>query len=158
MAPGQARLSSSPKDRVRRRAVEALLEGWANRWNRHDADGLAALVAQDVDFVTVAGRWLQGRSDFREWHSSIHRAHLRDSLWTNRGHRLRLLRDDLLLVHLEWTIANERVVGQGQRERSGIFTWLVAPGDEAWCILAAHNTNLAEASRHCLSGPVERCH
>jgi uncharacterized protein (TIGR02246 family) len=128
-------------------AVEAILVRWAHAWNRHDSACLAALVATDVDFVTVAGRWLHGRSEFLEWHRWIHLAHLRASHWTNLAYRLRRLRDDLFIVHLEWMIENENRVDESlQSTRSGIFTWLVAPRSEFWCIVAAHNTNLSDGT------------
>jgi len=131
----------------------ALASEWQDAWNRHDAGLLARLVAVDVDFVTVAGRWLSGRKEFHEWHGLIHRAHLRDSRWTNLAYRSRLLHGTLTLFHLEWRIDNEmRSDSSRRRSRLGVFTWIVSAEGEATEIVAAHNTNLAERTTHRLTG------
>jgi uncharacterized protein (TIGR02246 family) len=128
-----------------RAQIAAIVAGWAQAWNAHDAVALACLVAEDVDFVNVAGRWLQGVEEFRQWHRMIHQSHLRQSVWSTRNYRLRPLVCGLVLVHLEWTIDDELAPKGGRKpQRNGIFTWLVAPRDGSWRIIAAHNTNLAD--------------
>jgi uncharacterized protein (TIGR02246 family) len=131
----------------------ALVDEWQDAWNRHDAGLLARLVAGDVDFVTVAGRWLRGRSEFHEWHGLIHRTHLQASRWTNLGCRARSLHGDLTLVHLEWRIDNEIQAGSPRPlSRLGVFSWVVAIQGDAAEIMAAHNTNLSETTSHRLAG------
>lgn len=116
---------------------------WEAAWNAHDADAMAALVAPDVDFINVGGRWLQGVEEFRGWHATIHRAHLRASTWTTRAVNVRTLGANLALAHVEWTIAGEQARdGTARPDRSGIFTWLMQKRGGEWRIAAAHNTNL----------------
>ena len=57
--------------------IAAIVAEWTQAWNAHDAVALACLVTADVDFVNVAGRWLQGAQEFRQWHRMIHQTHLR---------------------------------------------------------------------------------
>ena len=129
-----------------------MIARWAQAWNAHDADAMAELVACDVDFVNVSGRWLQGADEFREWHRHIHRLHLRDSRWSNLQYRSKFLTAELALVHLEWSIEGERTAaGTPGPQRSGVFTWLLQRRDEAWLIAAAHNTNLGPGVSHRLS-------
>src|SRR5262245_48646200 len=116
-------------------SVKDLLAQWKRAWNDHDAGFLAKLVSKDVDFVTVSGRWLQGRVEFHDWHSSIHRAHLRASHWTNLTYRCRPLSAALWLVHLEWRIDNEfHPARPDQTQRLGIFSWIVASQTSAFLI------------------------
>ena len=131
--------------------IAALIARWADAWNAHDVDALACLVAADVEFINVAGRWLRGREEFCEWHRMIHRAHLRDSNWTTEQYCLRSLRDDLVLVHLEWAIGGERGPDGSPKQRNGIFTWMLSRQEGCWRIAAAHNTNLADGVLHRLS-------
>jgi uncharacterized protein (TIGR02246 family) len=84
--------------------IAAIVTKWTRAWNAHDAVALASLVAADVDFVNVAGRWLQGAEEFRQWHRMIHETHLRQSVWFTRNYCVRSLADSLVLAHLEWTI------------------------------------------------------
>jgi uncharacterized protein (TIGR02246 family) len=79
-------------------AIASVIRRWADAWNAHNAIDMALLVAPDVDFVNVAGRWLQGVEEFREWHRKIHALHFRDSSWENIGHRVRFLTAQLALV------------------------------------------------------------
>jgi len=132
--------------------IAAIVAEWTQAWNAHDEVALACLVTADVDFVNVAGRWLQGAEEFRQWHRMIHQTHLRRSVWSTRNYRLRPLADNLVLVHLEWTIDGALAPnGHGKPQRNGIFTWLVAPHDGLWRIIAAHNTNLADGAFHRLA-------
>ena len=133
-------------------AIGSVIRRWTNAWNAHDAIDMALLVAPDVDFVNVNGRWLQGAEEFREWHRNIHGLHLRDSSWENIGHRVRFLTAQLALVHLEWAINGELTPdGRYGPRRCGIFTWLMELRDGAWLIAAAHNVNLGLGVSHRLS-------
>src|SRR4026207_639179 len=67
--------------------IGILVEAWAAAWNAHDMPRAAALVAADVDFVTVAGRWLKGRDEFLRHHRDIHRRQMRDTTWQPSGTR-----------------------------------------------------------------------
>ena len=137
--------------------IAAIVAAWTQAWNAHDAVALARLVATDVDFVNVGGRWLQGAEEFRQWHRTIHETHLRQSVWSTRYYRPRALAGGLVLVHLEWTIDGEFAPEGARRpQRCGVFTWLVARRDEAWRIIAAHNTNLADGILHRLANDAPR--
>jgi uncharacterized protein (TIGR02246 family) len=133
--------------------IDAVIEAWGRAWNAHDMRGAAALVDADVDFVTVAGRWLRGRDEFLRHHQDIHQRHMRETTWATVGYAVRPLRDDLALAHLEWTIIGERAPdGTPRPQRAGIFTWVVACRGRAWLIAAAHNTNLGADASHRLTG------
>ncbi len=129
--------------------IDALIEAWACAWNAHDMHAAAALVDADVDFVTVAGRWLRGRNEFLRHHQDIHQRHMRETTWATVGYALRPLRDDLVLAHQEWTITGEcDSEGTPHPPRSGIFTWVVTRTERTWLIAAAHNTNLRADTTH----------
>lgn len=135
-------------------ATDALAACWMAAWNAHDMHAAAVLLAPDVEFITVGGLWLRGRSEFLVYHQRIHAIQMRDSRWTNLAIDSRLLRDDLAMVHLEWMIVGDRDPdGTPRAPREGIFTWLAvyeACGG-AWHIKASHNTNLRRDVKHRLS-------
>jgi|SRR5215213_7748544 len=136
-------------------AIAAIVTAWADAWNAHDVNAMAELVAPDIDFVTVSGRWLRGTEEFCEWHRRIHRQHLSESRWSNLQYRSRSLTTDLSVVHIEWTIEGERCpAGKLRPHRSGIFIWLIQRRERGWFIAAAQNTNLGEGVTHLLSAPV----
>jgi uncharacterized protein (TIGR02246 family) len=127
---------------------------WQSAWNRHDADALSALVAPDVEFVTVAGLWLRGRQEFLAHHRLMHATQMRESVWTNVGAARRMLGGGHALQHLEWRIEGDfNSDGTPRAPRHGIFTWVLHLGPSP-LILAGHNTNHASRLAHRLAGKV----
>ena len=133
------------------RMLRGLAMRWQDAWNRRDMDELAASIAPDVDFVTVAGLWLRGRAEFLEHHKGLHRTQMRDSRWATVACAARLACAGLALQHVEWRIQGDRDPdGTPRPPRRGIFTWVVSL-DAQPSILAAHNTNLAAHVTHRLT-------
>ena len=66
LAAAQGAFSDAP--------VAAVATAWEDAWNRHDMDALSDLVAEDVGFITVGGRWLKGREAFKQHHARVHSA------------------------------------------------------------------------------------
>jgi uncharacterized protein (TIGR02246 family) len=154
MGPEPQTPSTAPLPDDEPAAIGSIAARWADAWNTHDADAMADLVATDVDFVSVSGQGLRGADEFRQMHRELHRMQMRDSRWTNVGHRIRTLQDDLALVHLEWTIVGDREPdGTLRSPRRGIFTWLIARCGRYWQIIAAQNTNLRVDVNHRLANP-----
>jgi len=121
----------------------ALATRWEEAWNRHDVPGLAALVAPDADFVTVAGVWLTGIDEFATHHRLLHDGQMRDSRWSTLGVAARSLDARVALAHVEWAIAGDRDPDGAPRQgRRGHFTWVLRDCPE-WRIAVAQNTNLA---------------
>ena len=52
-------------------AVRALPRAFSAAWAEHNGHKLAEIMAEDVDFVTVRGVWLQGRANFQKYHTRI---------------------------------------------------------------------------------------
>jgi hypothetical protein len=52
-------------------SVRALPGMFCNAWAKHDGHELAKIMAEDVDFVTVGGVWLQGRANFEKYHTRL---------------------------------------------------------------------------------------
>ncbi len=133
------------------RRLQDFAARWQDAWNRHDMDDIAASIAPDVDFVTVAGLWLRSRAEFLEHHRTLHRTQMRESRWTTLGSSARLACAGLALQHVEWRIEGDcDHDGASRLPRRGIFTWVVALDPEP-AILAAHNTNLAAHVMHRLT-------
>jgi uncharacterized protein (TIGR02246 family) len=119
-----------------------LAEAWTQAWNTHDMQATRRLFAPDADFVTVGGLWLRGVAEVLRHHEAIHRGHLRDSAWTTHGIRARFIREDLAVVHVEWSLTGERGTDDELRPpRSGVFTWIVDCARARPVVVAAHNTN-----------------
>lgn len=124
-------------------AISKLGKAWQDAWNRRDAAGLTALLADDVDFVTVLGPkgWLKGREQFRDVHAKMFHTLFTESVWSTNETHIKFVRSDLAIARVLWTTKGDKVrhVKHGE-PRSGIFTWVVEKRDGNWLVIASQNT------------------
>lgn len=120
---GAAAGKENAKDQEAIKEIEA---HWQDAWNRHDMKAFAALVSEDVDFITVAGIWLKGRAEFESHHARMHQMQFRDSMWTTVETQIRFLKPDVAVVHVRWGITGDRDPdGTPRQPRRGVFTRVV---------------------------------
>jgi uncharacterized protein (TIGR02246 family) len=125
--------------------IKQIERAFQEAWNRHDMKSLAALVAEDVDFVTVSGTWLRGRRDFEESHSRAHAMMFKESVLTTTDVQVKVLKPDIALVHVSWGMKGDKDPdGTPRQPRRGILTEVVTKHDSRWLIQASQNTNIRE--------------
>ena len=123
-------------------AIRDIAVSWEDAWNRHDIKALSTLVAEDVDFVNVAGIRLKNRKEFEQAHARLHQMKMKESVLTHKETHIKFVRPDLALVHVEWGMKGDRDLdGTPRQPRQGIFTWVMEKKKGTWRIIAAHNTN-----------------
>jgi len=130
-------------DDAGRKAVEAIAANFKDAWNRHDMDGLAALVAEDVDYVTVVGAsdWEKGRKEFKQRHAEVHQTMFKESVLTIKEIHVKFLRPDIALAHVLWETQGDVIPDRKPgAPRAGIFTWVVEKRSGKWLIIASQNT------------------
>jgi uncharacterized protein (TIGR02246 family) len=126
-----------------RKAIKAIATSFQDGWNRHDMDGLASLVAEDVDFVTVVGArgWEKGQKAFKDGHAEVHKTMFKDSVMTVGEIHIKFIRPDIAIAHVLWETKGDVVPDRKPGEpRAGIFTWVVEKRSNKWLILASQNT------------------
>lgn len=125
--------------------VRELAAGWERAWNAHDMKALAALVAEDVDLITVSGTRLRSRKEFEEDHAKSHRTVLRESVLTMNDPEVRFVRPDVAVAHVGWGITGVKGPGgEALRPQRGILTWVLERREGAWVIIASQNTAIRE--------------
>ena len=123
-------------------AVRALPRAFCEAWAKHDGHQLAAIMAEDVDFVTVGGAWFHGRADFEKYHTRLLAGRFRDSTNTPLETIVRFLAPDEAVVHWSWTIEGDKNPDGSPREkRFGIMTMLAKKQGGVWRVIVAQNTN-----------------
>ncbi len=75
---------------------------------KHDGHALAAVMAQDVDFVNVGARWFHGRRDFETYHSRLLSGRFAQSTTGALEIRTRFIRPDLAAIHWTWWIEGDK--------------------------------------------------
>jgi uncharacterized protein (TIGR02246 family) len=138
-------LAATGARRTDEQAIKQIAMDWHDAWNRHDMKSLTALVAEDVDFVNVGGKWLKGRKEFEEHHAQRHQMQFKESVWTTTDTHIRFLKPDVAVVHVNWSLRGDRDPdGTPRQPRRGVFTWVVEKREGKWLIVAAQNTNVRE--------------
>jgi uncharacterized protein (TIGR02246 family) len=137
---------AQPEGRAKdRKAIESIALRWQDAWNRHDMKALAALVAEDVDLITVAGTRLRSRKEFEEDHAKSHEGVLRESVLTTKSTEVKFVRPDVAVAHVEWGITGVKGPGgEARPPQRGVLTWVLEKRKGAWLIIASQATIIRE--------------
>lgn len=140
--PAAAQTIGNSKDTE---AIKSIALKWQDAWNQHDMKALAALVAEDVDFITVGGTWQKNRKDFEEYHAQRHEMQFKESVWTTNNTTVEFVKKDVAVAHVEWSIKGDKDPdGTPRQPRQGIMTWVLEKRKGKWTLIASQNTNLRE--------------
>ena len=125
-------------------AVRTVIEAFIDSWNRHDMRTLAALFAEDADFVDVFGNWFRDRKSIEGALTQRHATVFRSSRFTERDLAVRFHKPDLAIVHavIELSGAVDRQ-GQPLPPGLGVITFVIEKVTDAWHIIALQNTAVA---------------
>jgi len=125
------------------KAVRKLPQDFCEAWARHDGHELAKIMAEDVDFVTVATTYLHGRADFEKFHTRLLSGRFKDSTNTVLQTKVRFLHPDMAVVHWSWKIEHDRSMDGTMRSepRFGMMTMVAEKRNGTWLVVVAQNTN-----------------
>jgi uncharacterized protein (TIGR02246 family) len=128
-------------------SIRRMATRFAETWNQHDMEALAALFSEDADFVNVPGMYWKGRDQIRQEHARLHGLQFKESVLTVRSVTVRFLRPDVALAHIKWGLEGERDSdGTSRPPREGVMSWVVMNRDGDWRVASSHNTNARPAS------------
>ena len=125
-------------------AVRGLIKAFVDSWNRHDMKMLAALFAEDADFVDVFGNWFKNRIAIEQALTRRHATVFKDSLFTEKDFAVRFVKPDLAIVHLVIELSGA-IDRQGHQvpPALGVITSVVHGVAGSWRIIALQNTTVA---------------
>ena len=136
--PVAAQTKGNAKDQE---AIKNIALKWQDAWNQHDMKALAALVAEDIDLITVGGTWLKSRKEFEENHAKSHETMFKESVLTMKNTEVKFIKSDVAVAHVEWSVIGVKDPdGTPRQQQQGIFTWVVEKRKGKWLIIAAQNT------------------
>jgi uncharacterized protein (TIGR02246 family) len=123
-------------------AVGKMPQAFCDAWAQHDGHALAKIMAEDVDFVTVATTYLHGREDFETFHVRLLSGRFKDSTITVLKTTTRFLRPDMAVVHWSWKIAGDKNPdGTLRQPRFGLMTLVAEKKNGNWLVVVGQNTN-----------------
>ena len=116
-------LGANAQTKADEEALRRLPQAFSDAWAKHVGHELAEIMADDVDFVTVATTYLHGRADFEKFHT-------------------RLLRPDMAVVHGSSRIEGDKNVdGTARPPRFGMMVMVAEKRNGTWLVVVAQNTN-----------------
>jgi uncharacterized protein (TIGR02246 family) len=123
-------------------AVGKLPQEFCDAWAKHDGHALAKIMAEDVDFVTVATTYLHGRADFETFHVRLLSGRFKDSTMTVLETTTRFLRPDMAVVHWSWRIEGDKNPdGTSRQPRYGMMTLVAEKKNGNWRVVVGQKTN-----------------
>ena len=85
-------------------AIKKNVTAFADAWNIHDAQAIAALFTDDADFINFMGGWMQGRAEIERGHAEIFASVMRQSHMTVTDTQVKFIKPDVAVVHAVWTL------------------------------------------------------
>jgi uncharacterized protein (TIGR02246 family) len=120
---------------------EDAVSGLMAAWNLKDAQAFASQFTEDATFVNVNGALWIGKKDIEDRHAKA--AIFKSSHAEIKPDSMRLLRPDIALVHVSWTITGDP---RDPQPRSYLMTMVVSKRDGRWLIVAAQNGSAVDRS------------
>jgi uncharacterized protein (TIGR02246 family) len=108
-------------------------------WNRHDMTALAALFAEDADFVNVVGLWWRSRAEIEAAHAATHATIFKDSRLEGDIAEVTSLGPGTAALHVTWTLTSQSTPAE---PRQGILLLILADTPDGWRIRIAQNTDI----------------
>jgi uncharacterized protein (TIGR02246 family) len=134
--------SASAQSSADEHAIRALPQSFCAAWAKHDGHALARIMADDVDFVTVATTYLHGRENFEKFHVRLLSGRFKDSTITPIDITARFLRPDFGVVHWSWKIEGDKNPdGTARQPRYGMMVLVAEKRRGTWQVVVAQNTN-----------------
>lgn len=135
MAPGWVTIAIRQPEKQQ---IQARIDEFTSAWNRHDAEEMAAVFAEDGDLINPSGRQAKGREEVRRLLADEHAALMKQSRHEMKVTGVRMV-SEVALVDLDSTVTgmlNPETGGQLPTMKLHVFA-VMSQQDGKWMILAA---------------------
>jgi uncharacterized protein (TIGR02246 family) len=134
--------ASNAQSKEDQQAARTLPQAFCEAWAKHDGRELAKIMADDVDFVTVATTYLHGRSDFEKFHVRLLSGRFKEAMITPLQTTVRFRHPDMAVVHWSWKIEGDKNPdGTPRQPRYGMMTMVAEKRSGTWLVVVGQNTN-----------------
>ena len=129
-------------------AIQAVIRGLDDAWNRYDGRGWATYYVDDGEFINILGTVFDGREAIAEHHSQILTTTFMGSTVESHVRRLRWLHADVAVVDTDFFVHNfeklprrlPRIWPDGSMRHR--LKHVMVKRDGRWLIVATQNTPL----------------
>ncbi len=134
-------MSKSDEDAIRETELQ-----FNAAWGQHDAEGMVASMADDLQFVTVNGSWSKNRAEYQDLMQRLHGPNgpFRSSTRETPEMHVRILAPDVAMMHCRFHIYGDL----DEPMRTGIGIRVLRKLDGRWRTVAVQNTDVRPGRRH----------
>ena len=115
-------------------AIRQVVADYADAWNRHDPTAKVKDYSDDLDHVSVRGRWQQSRAELEQTYIDYHATIWKDVTYHPMVEKVRFLRPDVAVVIVRGTFHS------GDAADTGRATWVMTKESGRWLCRAFHQT------------------
>lgn len=124
--------------------AEEIVAAFIAAWQARSGAQIAALFAEDGDFVNVTGLWWHGREAIARPHDYALKSFFADTTLRAGRTETRALGPDHALVRCRLTLRGQRAPdGSAAGDRQTIITFAMARGPDGWQAVSAQNTEVS---------------
>lgn len=116
---------------------------FADAWHSRDGDAIAALFAEDADFVNVTGLWWRKRADIGRAHDYALKSFFADTTLKPGTITTRMLGGHHAVVHCRFHLSGQTAPdGSVAGDRSTVLIFVLQHLETGWQAVAAQNTDV----------------
>jgi uncharacterized protein (TIGR02246 family) len=119
-------------------AIRQVVANFADAWNRHDPTAKVKDFAEDIDHISVRGRWQQSRAELEQTYLEYHAAVWKDVTYHPVVEKVRFMRPDVAVVIVQGTFRSASATDTARA------TWIMSKEDGRWLCCAFHQTYLQD--------------
>lgn len=123
-------------------AVRAVVSGFSNGWNTHDAHAMCSSLADDVQWVNWRGEVYTGRKAVEDEHAMLFANLYKNTHRMDTVKSILHLGPELISVDDYWTMTGARNRdGSDWPYRAGYASFLMAKRGGRWIVIASHTAD-----------------
>ncbi len=122
-------------------AVKAVVAGYDDAFNKHDAHAVGALFAEEGDFTNMRGASKHGRKDIEQNYGNLFNGGLKSAHRTDTLKSVRFITPEVAQLDAEWEMTGTKAAdGSDNPTRKGGLDWVVAKVSGQWMIVVFHES------------------
>jgi uncharacterized protein (TIGR02246 family) len=127
-------------------AIRQVIAGFADSYNRHNAQDVAKWFSQDADFTTVQGVTTHGKAQIEEHFAPLFAGRLKDAHRAVSVRSIRLLTPEVASVNIDCEVTGTKGTDGSERPaHKGLYDWILTKQDGRWLINVFHESDLPAA-------------
>ena len=139
----------SQENTAEHKAIEAQVNAFFTSWNNHDFSDMKNYIAEDCDFVNIAGFHWKGGKDVQYAHQTVHQTIFKDVPLEKRAVTIRFLTSDVAVAHVLMHPMKSYTTPDGSKggDSDALATFVFVKKRDAWMVEAVENVVVSEVAK-----------